>query len=166
MTPFVSGDPDRDFWEQNPELKYKKPFNALYKEKEGSRIMWAIYLTSDVKSRFHRYGPDEKRKEISETYIKRRFKLSDYESYIESYVEECLTEKERNYKKWGDMLRDFDKHFDSMSFNTSLKEKMEMLKQRDKLWKSYIEAESSAKEELKYRVEGDRIESILESGEI
>lgn len=166
MVPLVDGDPDKDFWEQNPDVKYIPPFNKLYKKKFGGEMMWVLYFLEDPKSVFHRQGPAEKREIISETYIEGRFKMEDCEEYVEAYNRECLTEAERAYKKWGEMLNSFQEHFMSLDFKKSLADKLKMLKEIDTLWKSYIQAERMAKEELRYRVKGDRIESIIETGEI
>ena len=53
----IQGDPDKNFWEYNKELKFVTPFKKLYDDygdKESSKIMWAIYLTEDPRSRFYR----------------------------------------------------------------------------------------------------------------
>lgn len=155
-----------DFWKQNPDIKLIKPFNKLVKKKYGSEMMWTVYHIKDPKSRFYGRGREKVEKELEETYIKGKFEISSLEEYIEAYPENCLTERERFYIKWGDMLRDFDSHFDNIDFKKNLLDKIKMLQERDKLWKSYLDAEKSAKEELRYRLKGDRIESIVESGEI
>lgn len=166
MVPFVDGDQDYDFWKQNPEIKAITPFNELVNKKYGSEMMWVVYLMCDPKSKYHRYGKEKIKEELEETYVKGKFKISSLKSYIDAYPEKCLTETERFYIKWGDMLRDFDKHFDDIDFSKNLSDKLTMLRERDRVWKSYLDAEKSAKEELKYRVKGGREESILESGEI
>lgn len=166
MVPFVRGDPARDFWKQNPEIKELSPFNKLFNKKNGSKAMWCVYKLCDPKSPIYRYGPEEKREEVQDTYAKGDVDVSKLTEYVAAYPSKCLTERERFYVKGGDMLREFDKHFDSLSFSRNLKDKMDMLDKRDKLWKSYLDAEKSAKDEFKYRTKGDRLESALETGEI
>jgi len=62
---FTVGDPDEDFFEQNPHWRYLDSTVDL-KEKFGertSKIRWALYLILDPDSKYHRY-PFERRVEI------------------------------------------------------------------------------------------------------
>ena len=54
----VTGDPDKDFLSQNPELKFFPFVNAIqlkYKEEKVSQILWSLYLVEDPKSKIY-YG--------------------------------------------------------------------------------------------------------------
>lgn len=166
MVPFVQGDHSKDFWKQNPEVRLIPPFQELYKKNHGGRMMWALYLLEDVKSSFHNFPPEEREQLVLEQYIKKDFTIASLKKYREPYTTKLLTEKERFYKTWGLMLYDFDESFKKMDFKKDTDSKLKMLDKRDKIWKSYLEAERSVREEMKHRVEGDRIESLIETGDI
>lgn len=166
MVPFVSGDPEYDFWEQNPELKILSPFDDLYKDKDGSKLMWAIYLWRDPKSPWNRLGVKDRKLEIEENYLKGKVDLDDLSFYAREYELKCLSISERDYLNMSKAVQEFSEQYHKLSWKDDTKEKMNLLDRWDKIHKQLKEAEATAHEEYLYQVEGNRTESLIETGEI
>lgn len=166
MVPFVTGDPEHDFWKQNPQLKSMTPFDELYKDKKGSMKMWAIYLWRDPKSPWNRLGVKDRKLEIEENYLKGKIDLDDLSFYAREYEIKCLSVSERDYLNMSEAVQEYSDHYHSLSWEDNSKEKMELLDKWDKIHKQLKDAEASANEEYMYQVEGNRTESLLETGEI
>ena len=69
----VKGNPEHNFFLENPELKYISVFKKLleeYSEKEASKIMWSIFLYEDPDSKFYRIPKELRLKEIQDNYYK------------------------------------------------------------------------------------------------
>lgn len=167
MIPFVKGDPTEDFWKQNPEIKTISPFSDIVNKKDSSLVMWAIYFIEDPKSVYNRYPIEERIQKVEDNYIKGKFKLSTYKKYLEAYPDACLTSTERAYKMWQKEVKDFNDYYEATPYNEKNTDlKMKMLDKKEKIWSSLIKAEQEASEEHQYRVEGNRIESLIELEEI
>jgi hypothetical protein len=107
MTAFVIGDPELDFFEQNPELRYLPVFRNYVDRVDGSRILWAVYLTEDVKSKFFRYRHVRRRELVADNYLNEPdFVWDEHEDLVAAYRMEALTREERNYKKMAEKYDD------------------------------------------------------------
>lgn len=166
MVPFVKGDPEHDFWKQNPELKIMSPFDELVKKKNGSKIMWAIYLWKDPKSPWNRIGVEDRKLEIEENYLGSKIDLEDYSFYANEYERKCLSIREQAYSSQAEGILEFKEYYDGISWADNSDKKIDLLKARQQLLKLLEEVEEAASEEYQYNVEGGRTESILETGEI
>ena len=96
----IQGDPDKNFWEYNKELKFVTPFKKLYDDygdKESSKIMWAIYLTEDPRSRFYRIPREQRTVEVTSNYYP-TFDPSKYQDAVRSYGYLVLSKEENLYK--------------------------------------------------------------------
>ena len=61
----VTGNPEKDFFEQNPEIKYMDIGHEVLKREgraKASKVMWAIYQSEDPDSQLYRIPIAEKRK--------------------------------------------------------------------------------------------------------
>lgn len=108
-----------DFWEQNPELKYIEPFAALYKKKDSSDIMKAIYLVYDFKSKFNRGGisKDKAKDDVSKNFLKKpNFKWEDYKDIIDAYIESCTTVKQKALQKFEKDLTGLSDYMEALSW--------------------------------------------------
>jgi len=84
---YISGDPKKDFFDQNPELKFKKEFAKLLKphrRQKGSKIMWAIYMMEDPSSHFFRIPYATRLEEIQAVYFP-EFDPEKYQDIIDAY---------------------------------------------------------------------------------
>ena len=72
----ITFNPDLNFWELNPELKYPEEFAKIYeadkskKKVDSSKIMNAIYLLLHKDSRYYDLPEKERRTLIIKDYLK------------------------------------------------------------------------------------------------
>lgn len=67
----ITGNPEKDFFDQNPELKFMSGFQKPLKElskSEASKLMWSIYLLEDPDSKFYSIPYKDRIKEIKDLY--------------------------------------------------------------------------------------------------
>ncbi len=78
---FTEGDPNRDFFEQNPHWRYLDSSVKLIKQFKPelvSKIRWAAFMIEDPDSKYHRL-PKEKRVQIvNDNYLKEDYQI-DYD---------------------------------------------------------------------------------------
>lgn len=99
MSNFVTGNPEHDFFEQNPELQYITAFRILIEEKgkkDASKLMWCIYMIEDPKSKIFRMPRNEKISEVTQNYYP-KLKEDDILSLGKLYAEYCLEKEEYLY---------------------------------------------------------------------
>ena len=122
MIDFVNLDIEspESFWEQNPELKYVEPFAEFYKnDKESSKIMSAIYLAYDYKSKFNRAGiPEEEAKsDIKKNFLKdQSFEWGKYSEIIDAYKDKCKTKVQKALDKFEKDAIGFTEYFTKLSW--------------------------------------------------
>ena len=112
----VKGDPDKDFFEQNPELKFH---NFGYKliedfgEKDAGIVMWAIYLSEDPDSTLYQsmLSQEERRDMIQKTYLNKknlkRFDWESVENVIRGYIRASMPMQKLRFKNLNDSFNDF-----------------------------------------------------------
>jgi len=67
----ITGNPELNFFEQNPELRYLSEIKKAvseYSEKEASKILWAIYMIEDPNSKLYRIPKDKRIEEVQKNY--------------------------------------------------------------------------------------------------
>lgn len=113
----VVGTPERDFFEQNPELEYITEVKNFIKKfggkKKAGRLLWAIYLTEDPNSKLYR-GMDieERRKEVSKNYLNEPdFNWDELKDFISSYPRIALTKEEVFFDIWARKLDEVQVYF-------------------------------------------------------
>lgn len=152
---FVNSDPSKDFWELNPELQYFPEFGKLkLKNKNSSKIMWAVYLTEDTNSKYYALPLSEKRSIIEEEYLED--KVFDWESdevkeLIAVYPKYAMSKAKRFYKAIYD---DFEKTINSLSSkDVPLKEKTTFYSNLERMMEGLNKAAKLVEEEAKEYVE-------------
>lgn len=99
---FIQGDPDKDFWEQNPELKYFNCTRQLIEQVGplvGSSIMWAVYLTESPESKYYPMDLAERRNIIATNYLKiPDFDWDKYDYLIADFPDISMSKVQRWYK--------------------------------------------------------------------
>lgn len=102
MSKFVQGNPELDFFDQNPELRYFPVIQQLLKSvgpEVSSKIMWAIYLTEDPESKYYAMDKDDRRNVIAENYLKiPDFSWEEYDYIISEYPNIAMTQTKKWYK--------------------------------------------------------------------
>jgi hypothetical protein len=167
VVPFVTGDATEDFWKQNPELKTLSPFDEIVKKKYSSRAMWSIFMIKDPASIYNRYSETERIKKIEDNYIRGDFTLKTFKKQLEAYPIACLSISKKAYLTWVKEVESFSDYYEKLPYNAdNIKVKQAMLKDKDKIWDSLKKAEQEANEEYMYKVEGNRMESLLELEEL
>lgn len=110
ITKFVQGDPEKDFFEQNPQIKYFPEINKVVKEEgleRAGKIMWAIYLTEDPSSKFYPMHLLKKRELVQHIYLEdEEFDWEQYKELIEAYPEYAMSHAKRRYKRLSDKFDD------------------------------------------------------------
>ena len=112
----VSGDPNQDFWAQNPELEFhdfgQKAIEEYGREESGF-LMWAIYLIEDPDSTLYKANMllEERRVMIENTYLEKQgIKNPDWEdlkSVIDGYTKSAMPLKKKRFKWLNDAFNDY-----------------------------------------------------------
>ena len=100
----VTGDPDSDFFTQNPELQFF-PFVKTLINKHGStdasKIMWSLYLVEDPKSKIYHAIHVDERIDI----VEKRYGINygeDAAPYVYDYIKAAMGPHAANYKLIND----------------------------------------------------------------
>lgn len=92
---FTEGDPDKDFFEQNPHWRYIDSSQRLLKQfsnlKLISKLRWAAYYIEDPDSKYYRYPKAKRVEVINNNYLK-----DDYELIFDE-IEMKITNEEVKY---------------------------------------------------------------------
>lgn len=171
----VVGTPDRDFFEQNPELEYISEVKSIIKKygskKKASPILWAVYLTEDPNSKLYR-GMDleERRAEVAKNYLNNPdFDWGELNEFIRTYPRIALTKEEIFFDIWArklDEIQAYFKEVNLMDFD-EVEKVLKAMNQVPKLLEGY-EAMKNKMIASKKTVKtfGGKKESATESGAI
>lgn len=108
---FTEGDPDKDFFEQNPHWKYLDSTQVLlrkFDEKIASKIRWALYLILDPDSPYFRYSLAKRVEVVNRNYLKEDYYIEfdeittqilneDLIEVINSYPDETMSQLKKDY---------------------------------------------------------------------
>lgn len=110
---FTSGDPERDFFEQNPHWRYLDSSKKLLKDvgkKTASKVRWAVFLAADPDSPYYRYSVKKrvevvnreilKDVDVELTYDEETLNMSlgnDLDYVLQLYPGETMSEFKRDY---------------------------------------------------------------------
>jgi hypothetical protein len=133
----IIGNPDNDFFLENPELKYISTFKKLleeYSAKEVSKIMWSIFLYEDPNSKFYRIPKELRLKEIQDNYYK--FDPIKFKEVIRSYTTLILSKEENLYKIQMDKLDEITVYLKDLNLDESedFKKSMQIMGKLSKIW--------------------------------
>ena len=139
----VTGNPEYDFFEQNPELKVVGVFKRLLEEETpefASKVAWAIYLTEDPNSKLYRMQRELRRAEVAKNFLDNpRFNWGKYDYLINAYGRICLTKEAALFKIWADELDELTAFLKQLSHDDEResRRKVQIMKDMEKIWKSY-----------------------------
>lgn len=141
----VEPEDGENFWDVNKELEYLNPY-AEFKKKEGKRrsgrIMHAIWLCHDPKSRAQQSGRDEDaiQNDISENFLNdKNFPWKDYKHIVKAFKEDCRTKLEKEMYYWEMELETRRVYQRNLPWDTEAETKDKLLKSQKSLYNDYIE---------------------------
>lgn len=155
---FIQGNPEEDFFQQNPQVRYFPAVQRLLKsvagDVEAGRILWAVYLTEDPDSKYYPLPYRERRSIIAENYLKEaEFDWDQYSYLIEAYPLMCLGTTERWYKTLADKFGEIVDAVGSMDAKEDFKDLLPMYDKLEKMFKGLDIVESKMQKEKSQRVE-------------
>ncbi|MCO6500239.1 MAG: hypothetical protein J5I47_07675 [Vicingus serpentipes] len=164
----VCPEDNQNFWDINQELKYLSPYDELL-QKEGkrrsSRIMTAIWMIYDPKSRAKQSGRDEEdvRNDIAKNFLnEKNFPWGKYKKIIDAFKEDCRTKLEKEMYYWEMELAARRVYQRELPWETERKEKDEMLKTQKILYNDYLEVLSKVEKERSENLFHGTHKSLLE----
>lgn len=95
----VTGDPQHDFFDQNPEIRYVSEFKLLIQDEgpeKASKLMWCAYMMGDPKSKIFQMPEEEKILEIQNNYYS-EFNPKESKELIRFYGRFCMDKEEFMY---------------------------------------------------------------------
>lgn len=139
----VTGNSDKPFFEQNPDIKYFPEVNKLvekYGEEDAGKIMWAINMTEDIKGTFYGLEKELKQKYVNDLYLKdiNNFDWDDplVTKVIERYPDRAMPPEKRRYKRLQDsfdlQLKQLNE--DDKDTTMALQRLQKMLEQAKESW--------------------------------
>ena len=147
----IVGDPDKDFFDQNPELKYIPEFKQFRAEhKKPSRLLWAVYFMCDPKSQFYKIPEEARRQEISRTYLEdENFDWEIVSELEKAWPRLILTKAEINYDIWASKLDQLTVYLKELQFGEHDQLILNILDKSEKIWSSFKKVEALMKKEEK-----------------
>jgi hypothetical protein len=157
-------DPTADFWKVNP--AYKIPFKSIVKEKDSSKIMWAIALLCSDKSPYRELLEKDRKELIEKDFYK--LDWDKYKNEIKLFLELNLSKVKRQLTNWQVKLEERDEFIDKTKYTDETFEMLDkMMASTDKMWKQYLSIlEEVNKEDADGITRGGEEESLTEKHEI
>lgn len=141
----VVKDPNASFSEQNPEIHLIAPYSSLY-EKEGKeqydRIMMAIYLVYDPKSKLNATGrrsERDKRKDVVDNYLKKSFPWTKYKKIVTKYQDDFRTFLEKKLENFKRELDEREQYMIELTWDEDSTKKDKMMLNHDQYMKKYLD---------------------------
>jgi hypothetical protein len=151
----VTGNPELDFFEQNPALKVKQEFKDLIKQypSNASKIAWAVWFIEDnTKSNpLRNMSREDRIEETKQNYYD--IDLDEHKNLMKAYATLCMSREETMYKITLEKLDEVTSFLreqmldDETQFNKAIKILSNMGKMWDSLSKAYgklVESESKS----------------------
>lgn len=154
----VEGDPEKPFFEQNPELRYLPEVRLLvhqHGEDKAGVYMWASYMFEDPRSKIYKVPIDDRTEMILSNYIEPRLIGSfDKEKVIqelagirEAYPRLALTKSQLLYKTYADKIDEALAYVRSLDFDSSAERIMHIMEKVTKMWPTYEKAAEKMRED-------------------
>jgi len=164
---------DTNFWEANPEIKYMRPFDEIYKndksktKTKSSLQLWSCWMFCDPGSSKFRLPEVERREEIIVLYLKDK-KLFPSKDIISAYRDKIMSQAEKSLNIWEEKLRERDKFLQNTSYDVTTVDMLDkMMKDSKVIWDHYGKVRSEyEKEKSGATLKGGRRKSKSEKGEI
>jgi len=171
----IAFNPDFNFWELNPELKYAEKLKSLYdsdkskKKEDSSKIMNAIYMLVHKDSRYADLPERERKILIATDYLKdSSFQWTLYEIEINFIIDLTTSKARKLLRNWELKLEERSNFIASLRYDAdTFKMLDDMMSASKKIWDEYIKILNEVdKEEAGGSVQGGAVESLSESGRI
>lgn len=108
---FTVGDPEKDFFEQNPELRYLDSSVKLLrktKPETASKVRWAVFMLLDPDSKFYVHPLIKRVELVNNNYLKGDITFNydpetmqifseDFQFVIDTYASETMSKAKRDY---------------------------------------------------------------------
>ncbi len=158
-----------NFWDLNPQLKlaFKSVYSAdKSKNKEtSSRLMWAVALFIDNKSKFRDLAEHEREHLIQRDY-NTKFSVKDCKDIIDKW-KSFLSPAERQLLLWNKFMDEKNEYMQTLNYAENGDEIEKRLKSNSTLFEELKRLENLiAEEESEGMVKGGAVESLSEKGEI
>lgn len=123
----VQGNPELDFFEQNPELAFISDFKEVreeYSKDIASQMMWALYLSEDPNSKLYNVPYEDRLAELKKTF---ELLEDEHWTYIKKklakvYSRIVLPKEAAIFKIWSDKLDDLGVHIRELGFGSKTDE--------------------------------------------
>jgi hypothetical protein len=155
-TTFIVGNPEGDFFEQNPQLRYFPATQQLLSSaaENASKLMWAVYLTEDPESKYYALPYEERRRIIAENYLKDPgFDWESVAYLVEAYPDMSLSRIGRWYKQLSDQFERMVQTVSTMDTIDQFKDVLSMYEKLDKVFKGLEVVENAMQKEKAKSVE-------------
>lgn len=171
----INFQPDKNFWELNPELVYPEVFSEFYesdksKDKiDSSKIMNALYLLLDSGSKFRELPEKERKVLIQKDYLKdEKFNFDKYKHLQDFYLKLTSSKAKKLLRNWELKLEERDEFIASLKYDEQTSVILDKMMAATKgIWDQYLSILNEVeKEEGHGSVKGGGVESLSESGRI
>lgn len=151
----ITGNPEKDFFEQNPELKQRPEFQGLLKnnsKSESSKIMWSVYFLEDPSSKFYNIPYEQRIKDIQEVFNPDFDPEERYtKEVISVFPRVTMSKKKIMYKIQMDAMDSLTAHLkvlqESIDEDSSFNKLVKVMEKLNKMWEGLDNIESKFLEE-------------------
>jgi hypothetical protein len=120
----VHGNPEVDFFIQNPEFNYIKEINSIKSklgEEETSKLLWAVYMIEDPYSRLESMPYQLRVQQVTTEYLKKEYSdtnnvttLKEYQELRKIYLDLIVPRSMKNYLVWKNKIDQITDKMDSL----------------------------------------------------
>lgn len=153
----IEGDPEKSFFEQNPEIRYFAETKALISscgEEEAGIYMWAAYMFEDPRSKIYKVPIDERTDIVINNYAKERMKDFSKSKFMKQldpirmfYPKLILSKTQILYKGYADQMDEFMVYTKSLPIASQADKKLIYLEKMTKMWPTYEKVSEKMVEE-------------------
>ncbi len=167
----ITGDPNKDIFEQNPELEYisavRDFIKKCKKKAKASQLLWAVYLTEDPNSKLYRVMDlDERRREVAENYLHEKdFDWSELDEICLQYGRIALSKEEIFFTIWGQKLDELQVYLKQTDIASDPEGIIKIMEKIPKVIEGYEKTKNTMlASKKKGRTYGGKQESLSEQG--
>lgn len=167
----ITGDPNKDIFEQNPEIEFISGIKEFIKKcggkKKASKLLWAVYMVEDPNSKLFRIMDREERmSEVAKNFLgDEKFDWSDLDTIISSYGRIALTKEEVFFNIWSQKLDELQAYLKFTDISQDPESILKIMEKIPKIIDGYEETKNKfLVSHKKGKVLGGRQESLSESG--
>lgn len=169
----ISGDPNKNLFEQNPEIEFISGIKDFIKDigsrEEASKFLWAVYMVDDPKSKLYKIMNEEERMaDVAKNYLQKEdFDWNLLSEIRKEYIKISLTKEEKFFTIWGQKIEELQIWLKQTSIIENTDQVVKIMKEIPKLVEGYEKVKNEMlAEKRKGRLRGGGKESLSESGAI